>query len=204
MNLILNTGVWCTFLALAPLGVSAQEPETEPLGAIYARLSSAARYTRSSAKDLLVNERARLARKVGGRLKELSRRPDSSFESELHLLLEVAGEWRIEEVVPELTTLVGFELDRSTFPAGDKHPAYAYFPAAHALSRIAGPYVCKSIVRKLLQENGPKIEQICLWVLFRAYGPKLALLILQADERAGDRLAGWENLLAKGEALLVF
>jgi hypothetical protein len=174
------------------------------------KLTDSKKNARTFAAQELLETRKKLSSDLAAKLTQLSKKPDNSWQSPLHLVIQVIGLYNVEEAITSLAKMIDYQIDKSTVPAGDKLPAYAYFPASDALRRIGGLYVAKNMIARLSTENNEKVTQLCVWVLFKAYGKEIAALILQdalsaaADNAVRDRLRKAKDLIAKGDRLLVF
>ncbi|MHC4337646.1 MAG: hypothetical protein ACYSTG_06815 [Planctomycetota bacterium] len=183
-------------------------PKQAGIAEIGERLYDKEETVRSHANYQLREKRNDLVRILMKAITELSKKPDNSYDSPLHLTIKTLGEWRVEDAVPLLAEMVDYQLDRATMPVGKKLPASAYYPAVDALRRIDGVYVRKLVIKRLHTEEDAKVVRLCVWVLFEAYGEDVARLMLQAEEaRTEDpalraRLAAAKKLVGEGHRLL--
>ena len=157
---------------------------------------------RLAAYRLLVQNREQLSAQLNADIKAMMGVPDASYEGGLHLAIRVAGEYRIETVVPELISHIDYRLDLSTFPSfRGRLTASALYPAAEALVRIGGKQLPELLVQRIRQNENEDTKRACAWVLNEYLGKELATQLLeQAIDRESDDLT--RNRLSSALKLL--
>ena len=188
----------------------ATELGIEAWSAAASRLASRELQQRTASTRELINLRLGIKKDLLHNLDKLAQDPDRTFESPLHLIIEVLGEWRVDEAVIPLVKIIDYEIDRKTMPVGDKLPRSAFFPAAQALAKIGGPTLISAVSARLGSEDNERANRICLWVMFTAYGHQgskgiLSELAVNSDsEVVRTRMEKAIKLLPLGDSLLVF
>ena len=118
------------------------------------------------------------------------------------MLIRAVAEYRIESAVPELISHIGYSLDRSTFPVGDRIKISALYPAAEALVKIGGEQLPELLLLKICREDDEDARRACAWVLREYFGKEIAIQFLkqavlkEADDLAKKRVAAVVDMVA--------
>ena len=204
--------LWIFILALVLTGDSFSADQAQSGGeraVEFSKLFSRSPLVRRNSQVELKTERERLAPELVAIIEKLSVNPEPrQYEGELHLAVELAGVWKVEEAVDVLVKLIDFELDRRSFPDGDKLPQSAFFPAASALADINGPIVAQAVLFMLESNDKPRRARLGVWVLYKCFGRKTAGLLLSKHAQRSKaeitrvRLEKSTELLSQGEQLI--
>ena len=148
------------------------------------------------AHNELTAMRRRLVRQIALDLRAQSGRFSDKYEGESHLLIRIAAEWRIGEVVHVLSKHVGFRLDPKSLPPFAKFDDSTTFAVAEALVTIGDISVVKAMVRNVRDAEEADTIAMSTWVLVRVCGQDMARELLSiernrsADARGKQRIAG--------------
>jgi hypothetical protein len=132
---------------------------------------------------------------------------DKKFGSPLHCLILISGNWAVSEATQALIEKIDYQLGRSSFPSGDKHPAYAYFPAAEALVKIGNADVFNRLLARLNSEDHKRVK-IIIWTLCKSHGNNLTVMAIDKkivdtkDEKKIERYQHARELVVNWETIL--
>ncbi|MBI5360841.1 MAG: hypothetical protein HZA48_09710 [Planctomycetes bacterium] len=128
----------------------------------------------------------------------------------LHVTIVALQHLRTLEIVPDLTGIVDYELDKSTFRSGEKRHWSAYFPAANALAEIKSPDIWHLILNQLHKKNEDKTLKLYAWVLVKTYGKDVSMLLLnnqlpnKTDVTLDEKVKKLKEYTARGEMITPF
>lgn len=143
----------------------------EPINSIAGRLLQPKRDERASALLELHQQQAAARKAIVLALEEGLKQhvTDTGFMSPLHCAIEAASACRVFEAEALLVSVVGYELDRSSFPVGGLPVTSSFYPAADALVELRVD--SRKVVNAICARPGTDKEiQLLTWVLANRTG----------------------------------
>lgn len=152
------------FVVCRSLHAMAETPEHP------ARLLATRSWEREQALTALTEERRSLTDVLMETLAEASKnhRADCRYHSPLHTAITAVQECAILDSTDLLLSMVDYELDPKTFPAGMDVPGSAFFPAAQALVRLR--VGTTDVLRALAAADCERTCRILTWILLERAG----------------------------------
>jgi hypothetical protein len=113
---------------------------------------------------------------------------DRSYLSPVGCAIQSVAICRVTEAIPELLSIIEYEVDRSSLPVGDKVGEGFFFSAASALVELrVSP---ETIIEHLAKEQNGRRRHLLTWVLVQRVGDEKKAKALLAVAKKEKKFAG--------------
>lgn len=149
---------------------------------------------RNLAYQEMIEVRRAFADRIVGIIATQANTTNFAYHGPVHLAILAAGEYRLEEAIVALVTIIDRPLDESSLPVGDRVMTSMLYPAAEALVHIGGRDMLPALLERLKNARDESTARICGWVLQEYLGHKTALNVLRQEVGIAESPMALENV----------